>query len=419
MIDPLILVRFVHIAATVLAAGTVAFATLVVQPRTAPRPADFPALHERLTVVTFIALAVAILSGAVWLLLVAADIYGTSFLAMCLHGDVSSVITDTRFGQVALARLMLALLLGALLPWPATQLVQLAAAALALALLALIGHAGATPGLAGNVHLGSDIVHLLGAGAWLGGLPALVLLLRQARQSHEPSWPALTAAATRRFSLLGIVSVDALLASGAVNGWSLLGSAGDLLTTDYGRLVLLKIGLFGAMVAIATVNRYHLVPRLPTLDAMRALQRNSLAETGLGLGVLLFVGALGTMPPTAHFHHPSAGTPSDATYAHIHGGEVMADVTIDPGRTGKARVDIRLSREDSSVFAASEVVIYLTPQDKPGLPPVSRSATRMLGGVWRVDRLEIGQPGVWIVNLIVKPATGAPIVLDAPVVVEP
>jgi hypothetical protein len=143
-----------------------------------------------------------------------------------------------------------------------------------------------------------------------------------------------------------------------------------------------------------------------------------LAETGLGLCVLLFVGALGTMAPTANFHHSAAGTSPDATHAHIHGGTVMADVTIDPARPGKVRVDIRLSREDSSDFAVFDVVIYLTPQAQPGLPPVSRTATRLPDGVWRVDRLEIGQSGVWIVKLVVKPATGNPIVLDAPIVID-
>ena len=68
MIDPLILARSVHIAATVLAAGTVCFMVLVAEPAartmTAPRPADLPGFCERLIIVVFIALALAIVSGA-------------------------------------------------------------------------------------------------------------------------------------------------------------------------------------------------------------------------------------------------------------------------------------------------------------------------------------------------------------------
>ena len=72
--------------------------------------------------------------------------------------------------------------------------------------------------------------------------------------------------------------------------------------TDYGRLLLLKIGLFAAMLGIAAVNRFHLTPQLGARGISRSLARNSLAETGLGLCVLLFVGALGTMAPPRHDH---------------------------------------------------------------------------------------------------------------------
>jgi len=91
-------------------------------------------------------LAVAILSGLAWLVWLSADIYGAPIIEVCLHGGVWSVLTDTRFGMVWCARLGLALLLGLLMPWPATRLLQLGVAAVFIVLIALIGHAGATPG---------------------------------------------------------------------------------------------------------------------------------------------------------------------------------------------------------------------------------------------------------------------------------
>ena len=60
MIDPLILARFVHMAATVLACGSVSFMVLV---------ADVPALHRRLRLMVWAALVIAILSGLGWLVL--------------------------------------------------------------------------------------------------------------------------------------------------------------------------------------------------------------------------------------------------------------------------------------------------------------------------------------------------------------
>ena len=311
MIDPLILFRAVHIAATAacLRHGRLHGAGGGTGAHTAAA-ADFSALRRRLTWTVWIALAVAVLAEAGWLVLLSAEIYGAPVIAVCLHGGVWTVLTDTRFGLVCTVRLGLALLLAILVLWPATRLLQIVAAAGLIALIALIGHAGATPGTAGDIHLASDIVHLVAAGAWLGGLPALAMLLAQARRANDPAWRSFATRATRRFSWLGIVCVAALLASGIVNSWNLLGGPRDLVTTDYGRLVLLKIGLFVAMVGIAAANRFHFTPQLPASGALHALQRNSLAETGLGLCVLLFVGALGTMSPSGHAHRHQRECPA-------------------------------------------------------------------------------------------------------------
>ena len=135
----------------------------------------------------------------------------------------------------------------------------------------MVGHAGATPGLAGDLHLVSDMLHLLAAGAWLGGLPAFAFLLWRARRNAGRRRDALVVRVVDRFSLLGVFSVGILLASGLVNSWSLLNGPRDLIASDYGRLVALKIVLFGAMVAIATVNKFYLTPRLPRPAALRAL----------------------------------------------------------------------------------------------------------------------------------------------------
>ena len=140
--------------------------------------ADLPALRRQLTLLVWVALVVAILSGLAWLVWLSADIYGAPIIEVCLHGGVWSVLIETRFGLVWIARLGLAILLGVLMLWPAARLLQLAAAACLLGLIALIGHAGATPGTAGQIHLASDIVHLLAAGAWVGALPALTMCAR-------------------------------------------------------------------------------------------------------------------------------------------------------------------------------------------------------------------------------------------------
>jgi putative copper resistance protein D len=417
--DPLILVRGLHFAATLLAGGTIGLLVLVAEPAGIKARADFVTLRHQLTVLVWLALAVAILSGVAWLVLLASDILGASIADVCLHGGAWPVLFDTRFGQVWCARLALALLLGLLMLRPVTRGVQLAAAAALVALPALIGHAGATPGIAGDTHLVSDMVHLLAAGAWLGGLPAFVLLLWHVRCRAKVPWHNFATQATRRFSVVGILSVSALLASGLINSWNLLSGPRDLITTDYGRLIALKIGLFTAMVAVAAVNRFYLTPQLPDPAVLRRLQRNSVAEVCLGLCVLLFVGIVGTLPPAAHVHATPADIPPDAAFVHIHAPEAMADVTIDPGRVGQAKVRIRVLRDDFSDYPTNEVHLNIDPP-KPGPLPIYRTAVRQSDGTWEVDRIDLSEAGNWTVKVIVSSTLRQkPIVLDAPVVIEP
>jgi putative copper resistance protein D len=176
------------------------------------------------------------------------------------------------------------------------------AAGVLLATLAWMGHGNAEPGRDHVVHLTADALHLLAAGAWLGALPALALLLARARGSAPLR--AAAGGVVRRFSSLGLASVATLLATGAVNAWYTVGSFPALLGTDYGRLLVLKLALFGAMLALAAANRLRHAPRMSAASEsaapLRALQRNSIAEAVLGLAAVGIAAALGISIPAEH-----------------------------------------------------------------------------------------------------------------------
>lgn len=414
--DPLALIRGAHFAATLLASGTVCFMAGVVGPRIR-LPQDFSVLRRRLNAMIGIALALAILTGAMWLVWLASDVLGKPLLDVCLNGGALSLVADTRFGWISCARLALALLLGLLILLPTWRGLQLATAAAFLALPAFAGHAGATPGLNGDLHIASDVTHLLAAGAWLGALPALVLLLYTARCAAKSRWYDLTIEVTRRFSAIGVVSVGALLASGVVNTWSLLDSPRDLWTSDYGRLIAFKIGLFAAMTVIAAANKFSLTPRLPGRTALRGLQRNSLAEIGFGICVLALVGLLGRLPPPAHGHSGPSGIPPDVAFTHIHVPEAMADVTIDPGRAGRVSVTIHVARGDFSPIAAKDVQLVLEPPAALG-ESFKRTADNRPDGTWVVNDIDLPTPGIWTVRVNITSQSGTTIMLDAPIVIE-
>lgn len=413
--DPLALIRAGHFAATLLASGTVFFAALVIGPTRLPQ--NFSTLRTHMNILIWAGLALSALTGAMWLVWLAANILGESLAEVCLHGGAWSVLADTRFGWICCLRLVFAVVLGLLVLDPAQRAWPIAVAAAFLALPAFASHAGATPGPRGDVHVVSDAVHLLSAGGWLGGLPAFVLLLWTARRRQKPGWYDFTITVTRRFSWIAATSVGALLATGILNSWNLLGGPRDLWTTDYGRLIGFKIALLAAMVGFATVNKFHLTPRLPARAALRNLQRNSLAEIGIGLCVLVLVGYLGRLQPTAHVHPATTTVPPDAAFTHIHAPEAMADVTINPGRAGNSTITIRVSREDFTTFAAKDVRVVLDPPAASG-DSLDRDTKRQPDGTWTINDITLAPPGIWTVRVIVIAQSEETIVLDAPIVIE-
>ncbi len=175
--------------------------------------------------------------------------------------------------------------------------------------LAWAGHGAATPDAIGDVQLTGDVLHLVAAGIWIGGLLPLTAVLVIARRAGDVRSIAIAAEATRHFSTLGVVTVLTLLVSGIVNTYVLAGSVPALVGTPYGRLLLIKIGLFIAMVLIAVFNRQSLTPRLASAAAgepsmahgtLSHLVSNSLTELALGLAILAIVGALGILKPGLH-----------------------------------------------------------------------------------------------------------------------
>jgi putative copper resistance protein D len=322
---PLVLVRAIHFAAALLLTGVFTFRLFVGDPAFRNADAARAGVDEStfigaLTRVAWVALVLTLLSGALWLVLQASIMSGRPLSVVLDSNIVPTVMLRTQAGRDWLVRSGLLILLGitlARMPQrrPSSSrgpvVIALALAAGSVAALVWAGHGGAATGTRGMVEAAADAVHLLAAGAWLGGLVPLALLLAAARRAGDELWLAVAQNGAIRFSTLGLLSIASLLATGIVNSWFLVGDLGGLLSTEYGQCLLLKLGLFVVTVGVAGVNRIRLVPRFVSAPevrferawkVMRQLQRNTLIEVSLGLLILCIVGALGTLPPSAHRH---------------------------------------------------------------------------------------------------------------------
>ncbi|MFD0267053.1 copper resistance protein CopC [Streptomyces sp. NPDC127106] len=105
----------------------------------------------------------------------------------------------------------------------------------------------ASTGIQPGIAMPADMLHLLAAAAWLGGLAALLVALHKV--------PGIERDAVRRFSRLAFAAVLVLAATGVYQSWRQLGSWSALTGTAYGRLLLLKVGLVAVLVGIAYLSR--------------------------------------------------------------------------------------------------------------------------------------------------------------------
>ena len=307
---PLVLTRGIHFAAAAAAAGVLMFRSLVAEPALRPSAEGNAVVEARLLRLTWAALAVVILTGVVWLTLETMSMASLAWDEAMRSGAMQTVVNETQFGLVFEVRAGLSILLAACLTLNRFALARWVALAAGLALVTAIawtGHAGATLGEFGDLHLAADVLHLAAASAWIGGLAGLCVVFAAGRHRPAREWGPLQFDAIRRFSIIGMISVAVLIASGIVHVWILVGSVRALLATDYGRLLLLKLAAFAIMIGFAAVNRLSLTPQLAVgakdgarAPALAALRRNTLIEIALALAIFAIVGVLGTLHPAIH-----------------------------------------------------------------------------------------------------------------------
>lgn len=189
------------------------------------------------------------------------------------------------------------------------------ASAIALATLVWTGHAGATEAPLGSLHKASDILHMLAAAIWLGGIAAFFNMLQEPSDQLWGDRLVVVHRALDEFSRAGAFCVTVIVVTGLINGQILVGLSNlpALLNNTYGQLLLLKLLLVGAMLALAAKNRWRLTPDLGISLAqgsqsapVAALRASLLLEAAAALAILALVSWLGTLEPTASIRASSS-----------------------------------------------------------------------------------------------------------------
>jgi copper transport protein len=267
--------------------------------------------------------------------------------------------------------------------------------------------------------VGLNLVHLLAVSTWLGGLALVAVSLRPASRVDD------LAAVLPRFSQLAFACVTTLVLTGTYLAWREVGTLDALGSTEYGRVLLLKLAGVLALIALGNLARRwvqrHLVgaarrPRrlpvgtgtvpmweiaLPRVEYGRPqlarLHRGVMAELGIAGAVLALTSALVVVVPARQdYVKPFHRT--------IVTGALRVDLDLASPRVGDGIIRVTVRTAAGRPLAVTGVrgsITLATARLGPlALQPVSRGGASAAG----VTDLRVSLPagGTWTLNLTVQ-----------------
>jgi copper transport protein len=283
--------------------------------------------------------------------------------------------------------LALGLALAALIDKPANRMKLLAIASLLS--LGCARAAGGHAALADPIWLMRPAVflHAAAAAVWVGALPPLLWLA----MAQNPGLPM----ALRGFSSVAFFTVQALLLLGLVIAAVQMRDPWAFVTSDYGRLLALKLSLVSLLLLLALWNRRVATPQVLAGDQRGA--RRLAGSIGIEIAMLLCILAVVagwrfTPPPRALMQA------RQEIQQEVWSGHTRAVLRLAPGRVGDNQLSMELFDHDGGAVQAKEVTVSLS-APWLGVEPRSVSAIREGSGVWRIPAIFLPAAGVWTVTV--------------------
>ena len=341
------------------------------------------------------------LSGAVLLLRLASPIrYEKSFEAiasgLCLlvagllvlgtiRGDIFLAVVAAVVGMAILASAWIGRYQNAALWTSATFL---------LISFSISSHAGAVQGSLFAVS--GDLLHLLAASAWVGGLVLLPIIWFRTRSQgvHEEFLVAV-----RRFSALAGAAVFIILLTGLFNSFVELPSLQALWTTPYGWVLIAKIALVLIALFLAFLNNRRL--RGASENEVRPLQ--IAIEAGVAALVLIAVSILVQTPTPRSLDVPDEPSSALLPFNRITPtDDLNVHVQVDPNEAGKNRFWVHLYRNDASDIGEVQLVRLFFEHAEQELGRASVDLEALGQDTFAAEGAYISQSGLWDLSVYVR-----------------
>jgi copper transport protein len=249
-----------------------------------------------------------------------------------------------------------------------------------------------------------DIVHLLTMGLWLGGLVTLVVVLRPPDTTNADV-QAPPERAVYRFSSIATGSIVTLIGTGSYQSWRQLGSWAAFGSTDYGRLLLVKLGVFALMLLVALRSNQATRERVTVFwrstPITGTLRRSVLIEAALGAVVLGVTAMLVNAEPGRTATAAPPGPAHQALRYDTGGpnGRGQLIVDVDPAATGPNRVRITVEDSRGTPHDVAELHCTLTMRQ---LGPFTIPLQHTAPGGYVANDVQLPYIGTWQLRVTVR-----------------
>jgi uncharacterized membrane protein/mono/diheme cytochrome c family protein len=249
----------------------------------------------------------------------------------------------------------------------------------------------------------ADVIHLLAASVWVGGLMSFVLGVWSIRRINATTRTRLTAQLIPRFSALALISVAALALTGLYSAVLQIGTWDALWNTLYGRALLIKISIALSMIGLGAIHLLIVTPHVKQDAAARPatspwpnrFRRSVTSEVVLGVALVLSVSVFTSLPPAR-----SSSSAADLNAAtDVDDLHIALDIT--PGRIGINTFAVNVTSNGQAVDNAKTVEAHFTPANGSIAP----SQAQLIGqgnGAYVIKGAYLSLPDTWQVQIIVR-----------------
>jgi copper transport protein len=347
-----------------------------------------------------------------------------------VDGTLLKRTLDSRLGACLIARIVLLLQAGLfgyviLEGLPGTRRAHKPASIAAWAVA--MGSIAATWSLAGHASVGSyvalsvgvDVVHLVAASVWIGGLCMLAATALRGRDVW-PAWEAV-----RRFSPVALGCVAVVIVTGTLQSLRDSGHVAAVFSTTYGWLIVGKVGalvvLMGLGYAARGAIKVFFIDRPAGVGEdyapARALRRLRGSVAGEVLIAVAVLGLTAVLVNTATARE--AYSPVASRSEHFDTGTVKGtvQVVVTPATLGPQVVHLTVEDDHGRPYRPTQIDAALTlPQKDIGPLPLHLSPHG--SGQYSTKQTPVRFAGAWTVSVTIRSGDFDETTVDAPVTIR-